>query len=208
MTPLVWIVALFLVGLAVMVLEVFVPSGGVLGFLSVIAIGAAIVTAFVEQGAAFGMAVLGVAFVAVPAVLAGAFRVFPETPLGRRVLPPPPAPDDVRPLAGRRRQLESLVGRRGRAVGELVPWGAVEVDGGTYEARSEAGPIAAGAALETVCVDGAALVVRPVMEAPGSGSRPEPSRAEQPHQSDRAAADARSKTLEEFDFEGFEPPAA
>lgn len=207
MTALVWIVALFLVGLGVMVLEVFVPSGGVLGFLSVVAIGAAIVTAFVEQGAAFGLAVVGVAFVAVPAVLAGAFRVFPETPLGRRVLPPPPGGDEVRPGAARRRHLAALVGRRGRAVGELVPWGTVDVDGVACDAVSEAGPIAPGTAVDVVGVDAAAVVVRPVLRAPAADGTA-PSRPAQPHQADQTATDARSRTLEEFDFEGFDPPAA
>ena len=42
MSPLLWVVSLLVVGLAVMVLEVFVPSGGVLGFISVMAIVAAI----------------------------------------------------------------------------------------------------------------------------------------------------------------------
>ncbi len=204
MTPLVWIVALFLVGLAVLVLEVFVPSGGVLGFLSVIAIVAAIVEAFLEQGTAFGLAVLGVAFVAVPAVLAGAFRVFPETPLGRRVLPPPPGGDDVRPRAARRRHLEGLVGRRGRAVGELVPWGTVEVEGVVCDAVSEVGPIAADAAVIVAGVDAAAVVVRPATTRPDPPAA-RPLRPEQPHQTD---ADVRSRTLEEFDFEGLEPPAA
>lgn len=202
MTALVWIVALFLVGLAVMVLEVFVPSGGVLGFLSVVAIGAAIVEAFVEGGMAFGLSVLGVAFLAVPAVLAAAFRVFPETPLGRRVLPPPPGADDVRPGAARRRLLEALLGRRGRAVGELVPWGTVEIDGVACEAVSESGPIAAGAVVEAVGIDALAVVVRKV----AGGEEPSP-RA-RPEQADPGPADARSRTLEDFDFEDLEPPAA
>ena len=34
MSPVVWVAALFLVGIGVIVLEVFVPSGGVLGFVS------------------------------------------------------------------------------------------------------------------------------------------------------------------------------
>jgi len=207
MTALVWIVALFLVGLAVMVLEVFVPSGGVLGFLSVLAIGAAIVTAFVEQGPTFGAAVTGLAFVVVPAVLAAAFRVFPETPLGRRVLPPPPGADDVQPRAGRRRHLESLVGRRGRVTGELVPWGTVEIDGVACDARSDAGPIAVGTAVQAVAADAAALVVRPLaaVAAAVDPAGPGPSRAEQP---DQPAADGRSRTLEEFEFEDLGPPAA
>jgi membrane protein implicated in regulation of membrane protease activity len=143
-----------------------------------------------------------VAFVAVPAVLAAAFRIFPETPLGRRVLPPPPQADDVQPGAERRRRLEALVGRRGRAAGELLPWGTVEVEGIACPAVSEAGPIASGVAVEVMGVDAAALVVRPVATGTG-GSRP--SGSERP---DRAAAEAGSRTLEEFDFEGLEPPAA
>lgn len=195
MNVLVWVVALFVVGLVVMVLEVFVPSGGVLGFLSLVAIGAAIVLAFVEAGAVFGLAVVAVVFVVVPATLAGAFRLFPSTPLGRRVLPPPPTADDVQPGAGRRRQLEALVGRRGRARGELLPWGAVEVGGVAIEARSEAGPIPAETEVVVVCLDGPAVVVRAVN---GPPSRPE--------QPDRAAADGRSRTLEDFDFDGLGPP--
>lgn len=202
MTALVWIVALFVVGLAVLVLEVFLPSGGVLGFLSVVAIGAAITEAFIEGGMAFGLAVLGVAFLAVPAVLAVAFRVFPDTPLGRRVLPPPPGADEVRPGAARRRRLEALVGRRGRAVGELVPWGTVEIDGVACAAVSETGPIAAGAAVEAVGLDATAVVVRPLVAGGGPAPRV------QPEQPDPPAGDARSRTLEDFEFEGLEPPPA
>ena len=50
MSPLFWITGLLLVGLFVMVLEVFIPSGGLLGFVSIAAIVAAVATAFVEQG--------------------------------------------------------------------------------------------------------------------------------------------------------------
>ena len=38
MSALVWVAALFLVGLGIIVLEVFVPSGGVLGFVSLAAL--------------------------------------------------------------------------------------------------------------------------------------------------------------------------
>ena len=201
MSPLVWVVALFVVGLLVMVLEVFVPSGGVLGFLSVVALGAAIVMAFVEQGPAFGAAVLGVAFLAVPAVLALAFRWFPETPLGRRVIPPPPTPDDVLPAAERRRLVRSLVGKRGRTTTDLLPWGEVEIEGVACEALSEAGPIDRGAAVEAVAVEGLALVVRPV-------ARPEAARPAPPENPDVAGRPATSATLEEFDFDRLDPPAA
>ena len=176
MTPLMWVAALVVVGLVALALEVFVPSGGVLGFLSVVALVAGVALAFVEQGPWFGTAVLAVTCLAVPLVLAVAFRVFPETPLGRRVLPPPPRPDEVMPDADRRAVLLSLVGRRGLPTSDLLPWGDVEIDGVDHQAVSEAGPIARGAAVEVVGTQATALVVRVAMESPSRPSRsPRPS---------------------------------
>lgn len=202
MQTLIWVGLLLLVGLAVMVLEVFVPSGGVLGFLSLVAIGAAIVMAFMEQGAGFGMAVLAVTFAAVPAVLAVAFRWFPDTPLGRRVLPPPPAPEDVIPAADRRRRLRELVGRGGRVISELVPWGAVAVGDGQFEAVSETGPVAAGTEVDVVGVQGAALVVRIAARAVESA----PGRPEVVEKSDLATPPRLSEVLEEFEFDALNRP--
>jgi membrane-bound ClpP family serine protease len=161
LTVLVWIAALVLVGLAMMVLEVFVPSGGVLGFLSLAAIVSAVVMAFVEQGPWFGTAVLAVTCVAVPVALGFAFRLFPETPLGRRVLPPPPRPEEVVPDVDRRQKLRGLMGRRGRVTTELLPWGTIEIDGEVHDAMSETGPVEAATAVDVVGVQAAGLVVRP-----------------------------------------------
>jgi membrane-bound ClpP family serine protease len=202
MTALVWVAALLLVGLAMLVLEVFLPTGGVLGFLSLLAIIAAIVMAFAEQGVAFGMGVLAVAFAAVPTALALAFRWFPDTPLGRRVLPPPPAAEDVVPAADRRRRLRELVGRRGRVTSELMPWGAVEVGGERHEAMSEGGPVPAGAEVEVAAVQGAALVVRPVPPRPAA----EALRPAAPEKPDSAGPPRLSPVLEEFEFDKLAGP--
>jgi membrane-bound ClpP family serine protease len=218
MSALVWILALVLIGLAVMVAEVFIPSGGVLGFLSVVALGAAIVTAFLEGGVVFGLTVIGITFVAVPVVLALAFHWFPDTPLGRRVLPPPPEADDVLPDAAFRRRLRDCVGRTGRVTSELVPWGRVEIDGLACDALSESGPIAAGAAVEVTAVQGAGLVVRVQSHregateepagGPGPGGRPTVGQPAGPAQPASAEGSGLSPTLETFDFETLEPPAA
>ena len=182
-----------------MVLEVFIPSGGVLGFLSIVSLLAAVVMAFTTGGMATGVAVLAGVCGAVPLVLGAAFRVFPRTPLGRRVLPPPPAAEDVVPDVERRRQLRGLVGRMGRAAADMLPWGTVSVDGATHEAVSDGAAIGAGTEIEVVGVQGAALVVRP---RPVPGGRPAgPSAAPSP-----TVESSLSTTLEEFDFERFERP--
>ena len=216
MNTLLWVVLMLLVGLGVMVLEVFVPSGGILGFVSIAALVAAIATAFLEQGPVAGLAVMAVVVAAVPVALGLAFRWFPETPLGRRVLPPPPKADDLVPDPGRRQRMRDLVGRSGRAVSELLPWGMVAIDGIEVDALSESGAIEVGAAIEAVAAQGTALVVRR-READGSkptgGHTPE-SRRPAPAESapaENAAPEgdsALSPTLEAFEFEGLEPPEA
>lgn len=201
MTALVWILLLLGVGLALIVLEVFVPSGGVLGLLAVLALGAGVVTTFVEQGLATGLTVLAGVFVAVPVVLMLAFRWFPATPLGRRVLPPPPRAEDVLPDAAQRQRLRGFVGRGGRSTSELVPWGSVEVGGEPFEAVSEGEPITVGSDVDIVGVQGRALVVRvravvpPAAEAPLVGaSRPSGPTGGGP-------GPRLSNVLEEFDFD-------
>jgi len=194
MSTLVWVAALVAVGLVMLVLEVFVPSGGVLGFLSVVAIVAGVTEAFLQGGVSFGIGTLAVAVTAVPAILAIAFQVFPSTPLGRRVIPPPPGPDDVVPDAAHRAMLRTLVGRTGRATVDLLPWGGVSIDGVVHESVSDGGPIAAGRRVDVVAVQAAALVVRAAEEpAPRPPAPPvEPAR---PEETDL------EKSLAEFDFE-------
>jgi len=184
-----------------MVLEVFVPSGGILGFVSLLALVAGVATAFLEQGATAGMATLTVVALAVPALLSLAFRWFPETPLGRRVLPPAPEAADLLPDPERRRHVRELVGRSGRTASELLPWGRVEIDGEAVDALSDGGPIAAGVAIEAVGVEGRALVVRAVEPRPVAMPAPaEPAAAERPP----GGGSALSPTLEAFEFDGME----
>ena len=212
MTATIWVAVLLLIGLAVMMLEVFIPSGGILGFVSVAAILTAVGTAFLELGAVAGMTVLAITVLAIPMVLSLAFRWFPETPLGRRVLPPPPDPSDVLPDATRRRQLREFIGRGGQSVGELLPWGTVEIGDLVVEAMSESGPISAGTAVEVVGVQGMSLVVRRADRQPAQPLQPESidrDAGQQDTQPDgRETGSPLSSVLETFEFEEFDPPRA
>jgi membrane-bound ClpP family serine protease len=206
MSPVVWVAALFLVGIGVIVLEVFVPSGGVLGFVSVAAIIAAIATAFLELGVGAGTAMIALSVVVVPVILGLAFRWFPETPLGRRVLPAPPEPADVVPDAPGRRRARDLVGQRGRTTSDLLPWGTVEVGSESLDGVSEGGPIDAGSEIIVVAAQGAAVVVRPAPVAAAPKRVAEP--VAEPEKPAAPEAPRLSPTLENFTFESFEPPDA
>ncbi|MGI9176448.1 MAG: hypothetical protein ACR2IT_01170, partial [Pirellulales bacterium] len=162
-----------------------------------------------------GTLTLAATCVAAPLALALAFRLFPQTPLGRRVLPPPPRPDEVVPDADRRALLRDLVGRAGRATSDLLPWGSIEIDGVAHTACSESGPITRGESIEAVGVQATALVVRARLASPPVASRSDGPAAESPA-GPQAVPRQLEEALEAFDFDalgreaggGNKPPAA
>jgi membrane-bound ClpP family serine protease len=164
MSPVFWAAILLLVGLTLVMVEIFIPSGGVIGFLSFASIIAAIVMAFYQSGPTVGIMFLSVSCVAVPAVLATAFRLLPGTPMGKRLLPDIPSAEDVLPDREDRRRLRQLVGRVGRSKSKMLPSGAVMIDGQTIDAMSEGQPIEAEEPVRVIDVRGTMVVVRPVDE--------------------------------------------
>jgi membrane-bound ClpP family serine protease len=164
MEPVLWAAVLLLLGLSLVMLEVFVPTGGLLGFLSLTAILVGIALAFWHGGLAYGFGFLLVTAVAVPLVLGMAFRWLPGTPIGRRILPAVPTSKDVLPDTEERRVLRGLVGKIGTAKSPMLPSGAVVVEGRTIDAVSEGQPIEVGQPVRVIEVRGTRVIVRPVEE--------------------------------------------
>jgi membrane-bound ClpP family serine protease len=181
--------ALMLLGLALASAEVFVPSGGLIGFLSLVSVLAAIGLAF-YRGPAYGVSFLMVAAIAVPAVLITALHFWPETRLGRRVLLDVPNSDDVLPDDEQRRELKSLVGRVGEAKSLMLPGGVVLIDGHHVDAVSEGMAIDKGAWVKVVEVRGTRVVVRPTSE----------------HPSPRVPDDPLSQPIDELGLNPFDDP--
>lgn len=168
--PLAWAAILMLIGLALAILEIFVPSGGVIGFLSILSVLSAIALAF-YRGPWYGVSFLGVAVVALPAVLMTALHWWPETTMGRRILLKVPTSEEVLPDFDDRRSLKNLLGRVGEARSLMLPSGAVVIDGRSYDALSEGIAIEKGQWVQVVEVRGTRIVVRPTDQAP---SPPDP----------------------------------
>lgn len=164
MDPLAWSVLLLVLGLALVCLEVFVPSGGVLGFLALGSLVAGIVLAFYHRGAQVGLLFLLVTAVAVPVAVMFAFRYWPKTPMGRRILLGVPSAEEVLPDSPQRQKLRQLVGKLGVAKSLMMPSGAVEIGGQTIDALSEGMPIEKGQRVKVIEVRGTRVLVRPTDE--------------------------------------------
>lgn len=161
--PLLWATMLMLVGLVLVILEIFVPSGGIIAFLAACSILASIIMAFTFKPVA-GMGFLLIACIAVPLSLALAFRFLPDTPVGKRLLPNIPTAEEVMPDNELRRFLRQVVGKTGRAKSKMLPSGAVEIEDHIVDAVSEGVPIEPGQLVRVLEVRGSYVVVRPLDE--------------------------------------------
>ena len=136
----VWSVLMLLVALIIVAIELFVPSGGLLGVLSAMAVCASLVLAFMTS-IKFGMIMLTVSCFLIPIVIMSGLHWWPHTPIGRRILIRPPTRDEVVPDLEEERHLRSLIGKRGVAKSKMLPSGIVEIEGQTYDANSDGAAI-------------------------------------------------------------------
>lgn len=162
MSQLMWGLVSLVLGLALVLLEIFIPSHGILGFLALSALITSLVLSFGYSVPA-GISVLGVMMVGLPVVVVLGFQWFPYTPFGRRVMLSAPEGDEVSPdesyLA-----LRELVGQVGQAKTMMLPSGAVQIHGRSVDAVSLGIPIEAGQLVRVVEVRGNRVVVAPVEE--------------------------------------------
>ena len=167
MDPWLWAILLLVLGTGLAVLEIFFPSAGILGFLSAVALLAAVVMGF-HQGPVAGILILLGVVLGLPTTIVLGFKYWPKTAMGRRVLLMAPASEDVLPDVPERERLTGLIGRVGRAKSKMLLSGVITIDGRTIDAVSESMPIEVGQAVRVVQVRGHGVVVRPVDEQPAA----------------------------------------
>ncbi len=163
--PWVWAVLLVVVGLGLAVLELFIPSGGVLAFLAISSIVGGVIVGFM-QGPVVGLVILCSVIVGLPVGLVLAVRWWPHTPIGRVVMLRARRSEDVLPDNPRTVGLKSLVGKVGVAKSKMLPSGAIHIEGRTVDAYSEGVPIEPGQQVMVIEVRGTRVMVRPVQEQP------------------------------------------
>jgi len=160
-----WIVfAVFLYFLcaALLIAEVFVPSGGLISVCAVACLvgGVAI---FFHHSTAIGWAGVVIAVLMVPSVLIIAYRIFPKTRFGKGVTLAPPERDrgDAIPDT---EQLKGLLGRQGIVLTPLRPVGMCDFSGIRVECVAESGYIEMDKIVKVIRVEGTQLTVRAVKE--------------------------------------------
>lgn len=151
MAPGVLAITLFAAGLVLLAAELLLPTHGVLGILGGGAIVAALVVCF-WINAWLGLAAFLATIVAMPFVGTYAVRLWPRTPLGRRLVLQPIPPAAPAPTVA--------IGQTGVTASELRPGGVCDFDDRRYEVFSEHGLIPAGATVRVVAIHDNRPIVR------------------------------------------------
>lgn len=184
--PITTAILLMLLGCALVLLEVFIPSGGILGLLSGLAILASIFFAF-RYDTTSGLVFILFSVLAIPGLIVLAFKIWPHTPMGKAFLGELPSEEETKPVDARR----SLVGRLGVARSKMLPSGSIQVDDRRLDAVSVSGAIEPGEYVIVMEVRGNRVAVR-------SADEDEINRVPE------APEDLLSRPLDELGFEPFD----
>ena len=153
---------LFMLCAALLVVEVFVPSGGLISVAALLCLGGGIGLGF-KCGIAVGWIMVGVAVVLIPTTLIIAYRVFPRTRFGKAVTlePPERIRGDAVPDTD---SLKALMGAQGRVLTPLRPVGMCDFSGLKVECVAENGYVDTGRSVEVIRVQGSQLTVRQLVQ--------------------------------------------
>jgi membrane-bound ClpP family serine protease len=151
--------SLFLVlGLLLLIVEVFIPSGGLIGICSLACLLLCLWYAF-SQSLVMGAMFMLVDLVALPLTAMGAFSLWSRTPLGRKFFLRPPAPEEIE-VSHTDHHLEHLVDQVGRALTPLRPCGHIDIEGRRIDGLAEEGFLPAGCLVRVLRVRSGQLIVR------------------------------------------------
>ena len=149
------IILLFGLGLALVVAEVFIPSMGVLGMLAGLSLMTSIGMAFYEDPGT-GTLLLVITAVSVPVILTFGIKLFPRTPLGRKITARGFSFEDGRAVD---RRDEDLAGAHGVVEAQLRPAGIARIGGRRVDVVSRGEAIDAGIEVVVVEVSGNRVIV-------------------------------------------------
>jgi membrane-bound serine protease (ClpP class) len=152
-------------GLALLLAELFLPTGGILFVLSVGALVVGVAMTF-SYDQSTGVVTLIAVFVAIPLVGAIAFHYWPKTPLGKRFVLSGPEQDATVASMPVNLELEQLRGRHGRTISALRPAGVTEFDGRRVDTMSEGPLIEPGQWVRCIDVKASRVIVRQIERPP------------------------------------------
>ena len=156
-------VFLYVACAALIVAEVFLPSGGILSVCALACVVGGVAICFHFSAIAGWLGIL-VAIIMVPALLAGAYKVLPKTRFGQRVILARPVRERGDAIVDGP-ELARLLGQAGEVLTPLRPVGTCNFAGRRVECVAESGYVQKASKVTVIRVEGTQVTVRVVEEA-------------------------------------------
>ena len=156
-------VFLYLACAALIIAEVFVPSGGLISICALACLIGGLMIFFHHSGTAGWVGVV-VAVVMIPSVLVLAYKMFPKTRFGKSVTLSPPQREQGDAIPDTQR-LKELLGAEGEVITPLRPVGMCDFSGQRVECVAESGYVDKGRKVKVIDVESTQLTVRIIEEA-------------------------------------------
>jgi membrane-bound serine protease (ClpP class) len=156
---LIYPVILQLAGVAVLLAEVIIPSGGILAIISVVLFGYSLYTVFTGVSIGVGMAFVAADLLILPAILIAGLKLLAYSPVTLR--------QSLKKTDGVSSQSEKLsgyLGKSGTAINNLRPSGTAVIEGRRVDVVSRGEYIEKNRRVEVIAVDGNRVVVREAEE--------------------------------------------
>ena len=147
---------------ALIVAEVFVPSGGLISICALACLGGGIAI-FFHHSMITGWIGVGIAAIMIPSVLVVAYRIFPKTRFGKSVTltPPERRQGDAIPDTDK---LKDMLGAEGVVLTPLRPVGMCGFSEQKVECVAESGYVDKGRKVKVINVESTQLTVRIIEE--------------------------------------------
>ena len=130
-------IALALIGLAALIIELFVPAGGLIGLVGLGSIVTAVVRTYQTAGPTMGTIFLIASLVLVPTLFIIWFRHFPKSFMGKRLILRDSQTKETGYASHTDPIYPELKGKSGTAVTPLRPSGTVVIEGRRYSAVTD-----------------------------------------------------------------------
>ena len=158
----VFAVFLYLACAALIIAEVFVPSGGLISICALACLAGGIAI-FFQHSVVAGWVGIGIAAIMIPAVLIFAYKIFPKTRFGKSVTLTPPErwKGDAIPDTDK---LKELLGAEGVVLTPLRPVGMCDFSGQRIECVAEGGYVDKGKKVKVIDVESTQVTVRIIEE--------------------------------------------
>lgn len=155
-------IGLIILGAVLLVIEAFIPSGGIIG----LAAGACAVVGIVllfRYDSTWGAIGLLTTMILGPMIFFWGLKMLPNTPIGKAMFG-----DSAEDIAAKnaesdsrwREQRNALIDQSGTAITDLHPIGVVSINGERHDALAKDGIVDKGSAVRVIAVDGLQIEVR------------------------------------------------